>query len=107
MKSGIKSFPAIGLFRNGHFLEFEDEVDDEKVVLRWMTAEETLKIAGIIDEVNSAMLENILTEENDAFVFFYDKSDPEAHTILEELEQGRRSVLLVFVSPRGNMARRT
>ena len=66
---------------------------DEKVVLRWMTAEETLKIAGIIDEVNSAMLENILTEENDAFVFFYDKSDPEAHTILEELEQGRRSVL--------------
>ena len=62
-------------------------MDDEKVVLRWMTAEETLKIAGIIDEVNSAMLENILTEENDAFVFFYDKSDPEAHTILEELEQ--------------------
>ena len=52
-----------------------------------MTAEETLKIAGIIDEVNAAMLENILTEENDAFVFFYDKSDPEAHTVLEELEQ--------------------
>ena len=39
------------------------------------------------------MLENILTEENDAFVFFYDKSDPEAHTILEELEQGLYSVL--------------
>ena len=51
------------------------------------------KIAGIIDEVNAAMLENILTEENDAFVFFYDKSDPEAHTILEELEQGLYSVL--------------
>ena len=53
----------------------------------------TLKIAGIIDEVNAAMLENILTEENDAFVFFYDKTDPEAHTILEELEQGLYSVL--------------
>ena len=51
------------------------------------------KIAGIIDEVNAAMLENILNEENDAFVFFYDKSDPEAHTILEELEQGLYSVL--------------
>ena len=68
-------------------------MDDEKAVLRWMTAEETLKIAGIIDEVNAAMLENILNEENDAFVFFYDKSDPEAHTILEELEQGLHSVL--------------
>ena len=47
--SGIKSFPAIGLFRNGHFVEFEDEADDEKAVLRWMTAEDTLKGALIYD----------------------------------------------------------
>lgn len=34
-----------------------------------------------------AMLENILSEENDAFVFFYDADDPDSHTILKELER--------------------
>ena len=35
------------------------------------------------------MLENILEEEDDAFVFFYEDNDTDAHTILEELEQVR------------------
>jgi hypothetical protein len=38
-------------------------------------------------QVNLAMLENILEEEDDAFVFFYEDNDTDAHTILEELEQ--------------------
>lgn len=33
------------------------------------------------------MLENILDDEDDAFVFFYEDNDTDAHTILEELEQ--------------------
>ena len=33
------------------------------------------------------MLENILEEEDDAFVFFYEDNDTDAHTMLEELEQ--------------------
>lgn len=40
-----------------------------------------------IFQVNLAMLENILEEEEDAFVFFYEDNDTDAHTILEELEQ--------------------
>ena len=59
--SGIKSFPAIGLFRNGHFLEFEDEADDEKAVLRWMTAEDTLKGAVIYDVLFSLDVWNTLS----------------------------------------------
>ena len=42
-----------------------------------------------LDQVNLAMLENILEEEDDAFVFFYEDNDTDAHTILEELEQVR------------------
>lgn len=80
-------FPVLGLFRNGHFIIYEDDVSNEKQILKWMTHEETLKIIGIIDEVNTAMLDNIVQEETDAFVFFYDANDPEAHTILEELEE--------------------
>ena len=84
--NGVREFPAIGLFRNGQFIQFEGESDNEKEVLEWLTDEETLKIVGIIDEVNLAMLENILEEQDDAFVFFYEEGDTDAFSILEELE---------------------
>jgi hypothetical protein len=58
--SGITTFPAIGLFRNGQFLEYEDDENDEKAVLKWMTAEETLKIIGIIDEVRIKRFKTVL-----------------------------------------------
>lgn len=32
------------------------------------------------------MLNNIIEEEDDCFVFFYDSVDPDAHAILAELE---------------------
>ena len=32
------------------------------------------------------MLNNIIEEEDDCFVFFYDEVDPDAHAILAELE---------------------
>ena len=52
------------------------------------------------------MLENILQEKNDAFVFFYDQTDPEAHTILEELEQideklDKQDLTMVKISDEG------
>eukprot|EP00095_Tigriopus_kingsejongensis_P000183 snap_masked-scaffold487_size158652-processed-gene-0.30 protein:Tk00183 transcript:snap_masked-scaffold487_size158652-processed-gene-0.30-mRNA-1 annotation:"hypothetical protein DAPPUDRAFT_202746" len=96
--NGVSEFPALGLFRNGHFIAYPGNQDNEKQILKWLTDEDTLKIIGIIDEVNDcmhldvyrvnlAMLENILTDQNDAFVFFYNEFDAEAHMILEELEQ--------------------
>jgi hypothetical protein len=41
------------------------------------------------------MLNNILEEEDDCFVFFYENHDPEAHAILAELE-GRNSFHLIL-----------
>ena len=73
--NGVRDFPAIGLFRNGQFIQYEGDEDNEKQILEWLTDEETLKIVGIIDEVNLAMLENILEEQDDAFVFFYSEGD--------------------------------
>ena len=84
--NGVQNLPAIGLFRNGQFIQHEGDEDNEKVIYEWLTDEETLKIVGIIDEVNLAMLENILEEQDDAFVFFYEEGDTEAFSILEELE---------------------
>jgi hypothetical protein len=46
------------------------------------------------------MLENILEEEDDAFVFFYEDNDTDAHTILEELEQVKGSLTFCSLPPR-------
>jgi hypothetical protein len=43
--------PAIGLFRNGQFVQYEGDETSEKQILAWLTDEETLKIIGVIDEV--------------------------------------------------------
>ena len=41
------------------------------------------------------MLNNIIEEEDDCFVFFYDDVDPDAHAILSELE-GMYSVMFTY-----------
>ena len=52
------------------------------------------------------MLENILDDEDDAFVFFYEENDTDAHTILEELEQideklDKQDLAMVKISDEG------
>ena len=52
------------------------------------------------------MLENILDDENDAFVFFYEDNDTDAATILEELEQideklDKQDLAMVKISDEG------
>ena len=52
------------------------------------------------------MLDNILSEENDAFVLFYDANDPDTHLILEELERideklDKQDLTLVKISDDG------
>ncbi len=49
---GIVKFPTLGMFRNGHYVQYDGDQDNQKEMLRWMTDEETLKIIGIIDEVS-------------------------------------------------------
>ena len=49
----MRDLPAIGLFRNGQFVQYEGDEDSERQILNWFTDEETLKIIGVIDEVNT------------------------------------------------------
>ena len=42
------------------------------------------------------MLNNIIEEEDDCFVFFYEEVDPEAHAILAELEGEQSCILQIF-----------
>lgn len=72
-KYSIKSFPSLIFFRNKEPLIFKGDIEDEDDVLSWLTDENTLEIPGKIEEVNSKMLESILTE-NDYVVVFFCKS---------------------------------
>ena len=98
------------MFRNGLIVTYNENVQlaTEKQLHDWLTSEDTLKIIGVIDEVifyikkaleyctynlckkfmqvNLKMLNNIIEEEDDCFVFFYNEVDPDAHAILSELE---------------------
>ena len=46
-------WPALAMFRNGMMLTYNDNVQTatEKQLNDWLTAENTLKIIGVIDEV--------------------------------------------------------
>jgi hypothetical protein len=45
-------------------------LEDEDEVLTWLIDEETLKVPGRIEEVNTKMLEKILNEKQFVVVFF-------------------------------------
>ena len=61
--------------RNGDFQAFTGDLKNEINVLNWLSDIETLEIPGVIEEVNSDMLLNIVTLEDDVLVFFYDPED--------------------------------
>jgi hypothetical protein len=69
----VRKFPALGMFRNGHFLLYEGPLKDERELLAWLIDEETLEIPGQIEEVKRAMLKRLLEEEDHVMVLFYNK----------------------------------
>ncbi|KAK7069268.1 hypothetical protein SK128_025944 [Halocaridina rubra] len=83
---GIKTIPALALFRNGEPILYKGDLSDEESVLSWLTSEETLEIPNQIEEVNERMLERILNTSDNVAVFFYSESDKKSKVILSELE---------------------
>lgn len=69
-KYNIKSFPKLVFFRNKDPLVYSGNIGDEDEVLAWLTDEDTLEIPDRIEEVNSKMLEKILTENDHVVVYF-------------------------------------
>jgi len=85
-KLGIPKLPCIGLFRNGDFQMYSGNLGSEVAILNWLSDIETLEIPGVIEEVNSDMLGNIIKLEDDVLVFFYDPEDKDSEDIIIELE---------------------
>jgi hypothetical protein len=83
---GIQRLPCIGIFRNGLYQSYTGDVNSELAILNWLSDIETLEIPGVIEEVNSDMLSNIIRLEDDVLVFFYDMKEKDAEDIILELE---------------------
>ena len=83
---GIQKLPCIGLFRNGHFQTYEGDLNSELAILNWLSDIDNLEIPGVIEEVNSDMLRNIINLEDDVLVFFYDDEEKDSEDIINELE---------------------
>lgn len=69
-KHGIKTFPKLVFFRNKEPLIYSGDLSDEDEVLAWITDEDTLEIPDRIEEVNTRMLDKILSENDHVVVFF-------------------------------------
>jgi len=67
---GLRTFPSLVFFRNKEPLVYTGDLEDEDEVLTWLIDEETLKVPGRIEEVNTKMLEKILNEKKFVVVFF-------------------------------------
>ncbi|XP_071549030.1 uncharacterized protein hlk isoform X4 [Panulirus ornatus] len=83
---GIKTFPALALFRNGEPVIYKGDISDEDAVLKWLTDDDTLEIPNKIEEVNQRMLERILNTSDNVAVYFYSESDKKSKMILTDLE---------------------
>ena len=82
----IKTFPTVGLFRNGEMNIYDGKIDNPMSILKWLTDLDNLRIEGKIEEVGITMLEMIIEKQDDVFALLYEEKDRRAMKIINELE---------------------
>ena len=80
----ISTLPALGLYRNGHFVQYLEPLADEEAVLKWLMDVDTLKLPGKIEKVNQKMLEYLYEKADNLVVLFYE--DTSADKIVTSIE---------------------
>ena len=84
----ISTFPALGLYRNGDFLQYPgNNLKDEEEIRKWFMEEENLILAGKVEKVNAEMLTYFYENDDKLVVFFYEPTDRDADDIIDGLEQ--------------------
>jgi thioredoxin-related protein len=82
----VRTFPSLGIFRNGDFVLYEGDLDDELVVLEWLTDRKTLSLTGQVEEVNSQMLAHLIEDETDVVVLLYRDGNIQDEDIISSME---------------------
>jgi hypothetical protein len=70
---GLRRFPCLGIFRNGHFLAFNGSsmLGEERAVLTWLLDKDTLELKGQVEEVGAAMLDRLAHDEEHLVLMAY------------------------------------
>ena len=76
----------MGLFRNGEYVPYEGDLEDELEVLEWYTDKEILLLKGKIEKVNSDLLDQFISTETDILVFIYRENNLNDVDIIDRLE---------------------
>jgi hypothetical protein len=102
----VRSFPALGLFKNGEYVPYEGDLEDELSVLEWITDKEVLLIKGKIEKVNSDLLDKFVSTETDLLVFLYRDNILSDQDIVDQLEHiddelEKKEVELIKCSDKG------
>ena len=82
----ISSFPALGLYRNGDFIQYTENLADQESVRKWLMDEDTLHIPGKIEEVNEKLLGYLYENVDDLVLLLYEETDRDADEIITVLE---------------------
>ncbi|XP_076048874.1 hulk isoform X3 [Oratosquilla oratoria] len=69
---GIKTLPALIYFRNGNPLIFEGEIKSGNYIYEWLSDEENRELVDEIENINTAMLDQLLSESTYLAVLFCD-----------------------------------
>lgn len=85
----IESFPAVGIYRNGDFLQYPvgNDLKNEEEIRKWIMDEDTLLIPGKVEKVNGDLLAYLYENDDKLVVFFYEPTDRDADDIVDGLEQ--------------------
>ena len=69
----VTSFPALGLFRNGHVAVYPGELESDSAaeVLYWMSDTATLEVPGAVEKVGQDILRNVIESEEDVLGEFW------------------------------------
>ncbi len=84
----VRTFPAVGLFRDGDFALFEGDLADEMSLLEWLTDWRTLKsdTAAIVG-VSANLLDYLVESETDVVAFIYREGNLNDKVTLDGLER--------------------
>ncbi|CAG7689960.1 unnamed protein product [Allacma fusca] len=87
-KYGIRNLPGLALFRKGHHIIYEDDLEDEEEMLDWLTAPENMILKDQIEVVNRKMLDRMReTTDHLAVLFFSETECKQCEKVLQSLEE--------------------
>ena len=102
----VRYFPALGLFKNGEFVLYEGDLNEEIDILEWMTEKDTLLVADEIESMSEEMLDHFIEAETHLVAILFREGNLQDEAILDRLERidddlNEKEIMLVKCSDKG------